>query len=419
MISAREAALNALDAITRDDAYTTLALKNHLPNALPPSDKAFASRLVRTTLENLLRIDFALNSFIKSARGSVRNILRLGACQLLYMDTKGYAAVSESVALAKKRKPHAAGFVNATLRALERGKDGIAYPRAQNAQSLSIAASYPLWICEKYVADFGYSFAEALLTTRAPEGTHVRRNPLKMDKDAFENGLLEQGLAFDHGDLDDAYRISGFSDIENSLPYREGWLAVQSLSAMRAMQAIGFTQGDRLLDCCAAPGGKSAYAAALAQGKLDITAWDIHPHRVEMMKKNFRRLGVRAHAQVRDALVGDSSHFESFDIVLLDAPCTAMGLMAHSPDIRYKRKPEDITELVSLQKALIAVCSAYVKKGGILAYMTCSINKEENEGVVDAFLSTAPNFSLRETPVTLYPHQCGSDGFFYAIMRKR
>ena len=419
MISAREAALNALNAITRDGAYTALALKNHLPQSLKQSDKAFASRLVRTTLENLLRIDFALSGFVKSARGSLRNILRLGACQLLYMDIKGYAAVSESVTLAKKRKPHTAGFVNAAMRSLERGRDTIVYPCGQDAQSLSIASSCPLWICEKYITDFGYSFAEALLSARADESTQVRCNTLKISCDAFETALLDEGLAFEHGDVPDAYRIKGYADIENSRPYREGWLAVQSHSAMRAVQAIDIKKTDKLLDCCAAPGGKSAYASALSGGRLDITAWDIHPHRVDMMRRNFERLGISAHIKTRDALNADMSLTEAFDVVVLDAPCSAIGLMAHSPDIRYRRKLSDINALVDLQQNLIEICSGYVKKNGRLAYMTCSINKEENESVVYPFLARSPRFSLIGQPVTLYPHQCGSDGFFYAIMRKK
>ena len=173
-----------------------------------------------------------------------------------------------------------------------------------------------------------------------------------------------------------------------------------------------------MLDCCAAPGGKSAYAAALANGRIDLTAWDVHEHRVDMMRRNFERLGVRAHVQKKDAAVPDGSLAESFDVVLVDAPCSAMGLMAHSPDVRYARKQKDIAQLAALQSKLLSVCSAYVKKGGKLVYMTCSINKEENENVADDFLRKQPRFKHMMPPVTLYPHQCGSDGFFYAVMRK-
>lgn len=420
-MNAREAALNTLTAITRDGAYTSLALKNHLPSSMPDDDRRFASLLVRTTLENLLRIDYALEGFIKSKRvhGIIRNILRLGACQLLFLETQGYAAVNESVALAKKRKPPTAGFVNAVLRALVKEKDAITYPKGNDAQSLSVNLSYPLWICEKYIADFGFDFTKKLLSAKAPLTTHVRCNTLKIDTHGFEKALNETGLEYQSGSLDGAYAVSGLTDMENLTLYKKGLMAVQSESAMRAVLAIGISKGDKILDCCAAPGGKSAYAAALTDGQIDITAWDIRQHRVDMMRKNFDRLGVNASTEIMDASIQKAPLLGSYDVVLLDAPCSAMGLMAHSPDIRYVRKPHDIKELSVLQSSILSACSGYVKTGGIFAYMTCSINKEENEDVVSAFLESNKDFVLSEPSVTLYPHLCNSDGFFYAIMRKR
>lgn len=418
MITAREAALNALDAITRDGAYTALALKKHLPGTLSTEDNRFATRLVRTTLENLLKIDYALNTFIKSARGVVRNILRLGACQLLFMDTQSYAAVNESVALAKKYKPYSAGFVNAALRSLEKGKDTIEYPQGKTAHALSVKYSYPLWICEKYIKDFGYEFTEGLFSAKASHATHVRMNTLKTNKEDFEAALEKQGLSYKKSGVADGYEVSALSDIENTALYRDGLFAVQSESAMRAVEGVGIKPSSKLLDCCAAPGGKSAYAAALTGGNIEITAWDVHPHRVEMMKKNFYRLNVKARAELHDACEPMTSLYNCFDVVLVDAPCSAMGLMASSPDIRFQRKKEDIDSLSQLQIKLLKSCASYVKIGGKIAYMTCSINKEENENVVDAFLNSTDIFALEKPPVTFYPHLSGSDGFYFAVMRK-
>jgi len=420
-MNARLAALNALTAILRDGAYTSLALKSHIPKDMTSEDRRFASLLVRTTLENLLRIDYALEGFINTARvhSITRNILRLGACQLLFLQTQSHAAVSESVLLIKKRKPQVAGFVNAVLRALDRSKDHIVYPSGETAKALSVLYSYPLWICEKYIADFGFGFTEKLLGAKAPSSTHVRMNALKTDTHRFENELIAQQLEFQKSGECGGYALKGFTDIEDSDLFKNGWLAVQSESAMHAVKALDIKKGDKLLDCCAAPGGKSAYAAALAEGDLQITAWDVHKHRTEMMRKNFDRLGVFAKVQTRDAAIFDASFADSFDTVLIDAPCSAMGLMAHSPDVRYARKPHDITQLASLQSSILSVCSSYVKIGGKLAYMTCSINKEENEDVLSSFLSKNPDFDIAAKPVTLYPHLCGSDGFFYAVMVKK
>ncbi len=421
-MNAREAAYNALSAVLREGAYTSLALKKNIPSSFSAEDRHFVSLLLRTTLENLIRIDYALEGFIKSGRvhGSVRNILRLGACQLLFMDTHGYAAVNESVSLAKKIKPQTSGFVNAVLRALDKGKDQIEYPTGKDVKSLSVQASYPEWICEKYIKDFGYDFANDLLTHKASVATSVRMNALKTDEQAFLAELHALGVMVKNRPVPDAYAISGLTNIENLDIFSSGRMAVQSESAMRAVLALDAKKGDKLLDCCAAPGGKSAYAAALTGNDIAITAWDAHEHRVDMTRKNYERLGVlHATAEIHDARVFKPDLEGQFDVVLVDAPCSAMGLMAHNPDIRYARRVEDIESLSRLQLEILTVCARYVKRGGTLGYMTCSINKEENENITDAFISGADGFAYCKPPETLYPHQCGSDGFFYAVMRRQ
>lgn len=420
-MNARRAAYNVLTAVTRDGAYISLALKEHIPSELSDEDKRFASLLVRTTMENLLRIDYTLSRFITSGRvhGSVKNVLRLGACQIMFMDTEGYAAVSESVELVKRIKPQTSGFVNAVLRALLKGKDDIAYPSGEDAFSLSIASSYPQWICEKYIADFGYDFAKDLLMYKHPAGTAVRMNTLRTDAERFTAELSNLGLRYSQGSIENSYIIQGLTDVENTDIYKNGWIAVQSESAMRAVLDTGIERGMKLLDCCAAPGGKSAYAAALASNTLDITAWDKHEHRVDITIKNYERLGViNARADVRDAAEYEPAYSGSFDVVMVDAPCSAMGLMAKSPDIRYSRSKEDIASLTETQYGILSVCAEYVKPGGKLAYITCSINKEENEQVTNRFLAANGSFKYDMPPKTLYPHQCGSDGFYIAVMNR-
>lgn len=419
-MTARRAAYDALAAVMQDGAYISLALKKHIPSSLSDEDKRFVTRLVRTTLENLLRIDYALSGFIKGrVHGSIRNILRLGACQLMYMDTADYAAVGESVALAKKIKPQLAGFVNAVLRALASGKDAIVYPQGENAQALSIETSYPVWICEKYIRDFGYAFTHALLTYHGKDGTAIRCNIIKTDAASLEREMDRHGLECARGNVPDAYIVKGLTDIENLDIYRNGWIAVQSESAMRAVLAAEPVAGEKLLDACAAPGGKSAYASALAGNKLDITAWDIHQHRVDMTNKNYVRLGVEnAKVVLHDASVFAPEYANAFDCVIVDAPCSAMGLMAGSPDIRYSRKPEDITALNVKQLEILQTCARYVKPNGRLAYFTCSINKEENEAVTERFLSENAAYAYMKPPETIYPHIGGSDGFYIAVMKR-
>lgn len=421
MISARRAAYNALTAVTKDGAYTSLALKEHIPSDMPEDSKRFASLLMRTTLENLIRIDYALDKFIKSGRvhGSVRNVLRLGACQLMFINTKDYAAVSESTNLIKGIKPQLSGFVNGVLRSLADSIDKIEWPSGKNAQALSVAYSYPVWICKKYISDFGYDFTEKLLSYQSSKNTVIRLNILRSNSDDLEKELSKIGVGFEKGVIENTYKVTGISDIENLDMFKKGWFAVQSESSMKAVLSAGIQQGMKLLDCCAAPGGKSAYAAALAGNTLKITAWDVHEHRVEMMKKNFERLGVKnAKPYVHDSGVFVSELKKNFDIVMVDAPCSSMGLMAKSPDIRLSRKPEDIESLSKKQLELLSVCSQYTKSGGTLAYYTCSINKEENEEVTDKFISANNEFEYIKKE-TLYPHICGSDGFYISVMRRK
>ena len=420
-MTARRAAYNALTAVTRDGAYTSLALKKHVPASLSQEDRRFATFLVRTALENLLRIDYALSGFIRAKRvhGSVRNILRLGACQLMFVDTADYAAVGESVALAKQIKPQTAGFVNAVLRALATGSDSIEYPQGENARALSVETSYPEWMCEKYISDFGYEFTHSLLSYRDVGGTALRLNTIKTDAASLENELDRLGLKIERGSVPDAYIVKGLTYIENLDIYRDGWIAVQSESAMRAVLTTQPQAGEKLLDACAAPGGKSAYAAALACNRLDITAWDVHPHRVDMTTKNYARLGVaNAEVVLHDASVYASEYEEAFDCVIVDAPCSAMGLMASNPDIRYSRKPEDIAALSAKQFDIVSTCARYVKPGGRLAYFTCSINKEENEAVTERFLRENTAYMYIKEPVTIYPHVSRSDGFYIAVMKR-
>ncbi len=419
-MTARRAAYDALTAVTQGGAYTSLALKQHIPPSLQEADRRFAVMLVRTALENLLRIDYALSGFIKGrVHGSIRNVLRLGACQLLYMDTAEYAAVGESVSLAKQIKPQASGYVNAVLRALNSCKDDIKYPQGENAKALSVEASCPEWICEKYMKDFGYEFAHALLTCRSADGTAVRVNALKTDAESIEKEFGALGLSFSRGSAPGAYLVKGLSDIENMDIYRGGRIAVQSESAMRAVLAAALKPGEKLLDACAAPGGKSAYAAALAGNRLEITAWDIHAHRVDMTNRNYERLGVAsAKAVLRDAAVYASEYERAFDCVIVDAPCSAMGLLASSPDIRYSRKPEDIAALGEKQFEILSNCARYVKAGGRLAYFTCSLNREENEAVTERFLRENEAYAYAKPPETIYPHTSGSDGFYIAVMKR-
>ena len=247
----------------------------------------------------------------------------------------------------------------------------------------------------------------------------VRLNTLKATPDELENALIKLKLEFSTGRLPQTYVVKSMTGIETLDIFNNGWIAIQSESAMTAVRTVPFEPGQKLLDACAAPGGKSAYAAALMDNTLNIVAWDIRPHRVDLMDRNFARLGI-AHARtaLQDARKYEPCLVSAFDIVMVDAPCSAMGLMARNPDIRYVRKPEDIVSLRQTQSEILGTCANYVRTGGTLSYLTCSINKEENEGITDVFLSQTDAFEYAEPPKTMFPHIDGSDGFYIAVMKR-
>ena len=242
-VSARKAAYDTLNAVLRDGAYTGLALKKNIPAELSDEDRRFATRLVKTVLENLLYIDYTLDVMITSKRvhSSVRNVLRLGACQILFMDTADFAAVNESVKLIKKVKPQMSSFVNGVLRNLQRKKDDIEYPKGSGANALSIRYSYPEWICDKFIADFRLEFTEKLLSYKTPEGTFLRDNTIK--KGSLTEELDKMQLKYEMSDIKDSYIVYGLTSIDDTDIYKNGKIAVQSKSAMKAVLSAGIKPG--------------------------------------------------------------------------------------------------------------------------------------------------------------------------------
>ena len=227
-----------------------------------------------------------------------------------------------------------------------------------------------------------------------------------------------------HWDTNSIRLEHGF-DIASFPAFGEGKCTVMGESAMLACRALGDPAGLRVLDACAAPGGKSAYLASLAKNKIDLTCFELHPHRKELLEKTLTRLHVTANIIQKDASEYDPCFERVFDGVLIDAPCSGLGLLSDKPDIRYSKSDSDITALVSLQSKILDTCARYVRPGGVLIYATCTISRRENEAQIDSFLLTHPDFSLEKIPVPLendgqiqlLPQIHDTDGFFIARMR--
>ena len=355
-MNARRLALEILLDVTDRGAYANLRLKA-LPEAIDAHAKKRVTALVYTALDHLIYIDWLLSHFIKGAQKPVvRGILRLGVSELIYFHVPAHAAVSEYVSLARSMgKAALSGFVNAVLRNVDRAVRGDALPPLpeEPCERLSIRYSYPLWLVTEWTAQYGAAFTERLLgapptgmSVRAqhPCSTHmlagllpVAATPGRFDENCL---LLEKGI--------DVAALPAFSD---------GHMAVQGQSAMLACRALGDCTGKRVLDACAAPGGKSAYIASLCRNDVRLTCMELHPHRKALLDRTLSRLRVQAETICHDAAVWVPAFDRLFDAVLLDAPCSGLGLLRDKPDIRYAKTDASVKALAAVQQTLLDVCA--------------------------------------------------------------
>lgn len=413
MLSVRRAALESLIRILEDQAYTNLALKE-AAKTVADKDVPFLYALVNETVLRTSHADYLLAHYCKRQKRAVRNLLRMGVTELLWLDTPAHAVVNESVNLCREiGKSDSANLVNAVLRRIERERDALPPLPEDPLHRLSIRYGFPEFLVSEWLCVYGESETEALLSA-APVGTVVRAQapyttdelktalpvasvPCRLDPNGL---LLEEGFDFQSDPL-----------------FRAGKYTVQSEGAMLICRALGDVRNRKVLDACAAPGGKTAYLASLSENSADLTAWELHPHRKELMDAAFRRLHVNASTACIDASVFVPSCAEAFDAVLLDVPCSGFGLLADKPDVRLHKSKETVDALVETQKTILSVCSRYVRKGGILVYATCTISKRENEDQIRAFLNSNTEFKPEEER-QLLPDRDGTDGFYYARLRR-
>ena len=415
----RELALSILREITENDAFSDLAVKNGLaPSKLPPRDKALATALVYGTVQHLRFIDFQLESVsarpLASLTPDIRNILRLAVYQIRFMDRiPARAAVDEAVKMAKRHAYSAASFVNGVLRSLLR--KGWSYPKKLRAR-LGVTYSFPDWLVKLWIEQFGAPECEKLLeASNAVPPISVRVNPLKSSPDSVlalckgEAAQTENGLYIEEP-----------ANIAETPMFYNGWFSVQDTGAQMASITLAPVSGDRVLDVCAAPGGKTTHMAELMENEGSVTAWDIHPHRVELIRKNAERLGLtNVKAEVHDARILDPDHMWKYDKVMVDVPCSGLGIIRKKPDIKWRRIPDDLESLTVEQASILETASYYVKRGGMLLYCTCTLNKKENEDIVDDFLRLHSEYEKAAEYRTLLPHVDNTDGFFIAKLRKR
>ena len=437
-MGARETALNVLIACRKEGAWSNGILKTYLSrDRLDRREAALAARLCYGVLQNRIKLDFYLEQLLtgklKQLHPAVRDVLHLGLYQLYETDRiPDSAAVNESVTLVKKYCPKmqsAPGLVNGVLRNAIRSRDNLRQP-----ESMWQKYSHPQGLTELFRAYVGEDKLEAMLRANnsAPK-TFAQVNTLKISPEELQQVLQGEGVAAElHPWLRDCLILSETGSLERLDSFQKGLFYIQDPAAKLSVLCAKIPREEvQILDCCAAPGGKSFAAAILAGGKAHITSCDIHSHKALLIEKGAQRLGLTGiTAMEQDASVQNPQWVGKMDVVIADVPCSGYGIIRKKPDIRYK-DPDSMKELPQLQLSILSNQAAYVKPGGVLMYSTCTLVRRENEGVVEKFLKQNPDFTLEklELPdifpenttgmLTLVPGEYDTDGFFICRLRRK
>lgn len=440
-MDAREAALLTLNTCQRQGGWSEGVLKKQLATSgLDSRDAALATQLCFGVLQNQMLLDFYLSKFsnlpLKRMEGKVVQALRIGAYQLLFLDKiPDSAAVNSAVSMTKThcKNPRAAGMVNGILRSLQRNLDKLpVIPKDDPIVYLSTRYSHPEWFVKEFYHTLGTEeIASFLDADNQQPPMSVMVNTTKIGQNELISELTQCGVDVQmHPWLDNCLYLSKTGNLESLRAFTEGWFYVQDPASRMAVEALAPCSGGRHLDCCAAPGGKSFAAAIYMKNQGEVISCDLHPHKKKLIQAGAQRLGLNCiQAQTLDAKIYKQEWENSFDTILVDAPCSGLGVIRKKPDIRYK-DPEPLLELPLIQYDILSNVSRYLKQGGTLVYSTCTVRTSENEDVVHRFLQENPQFTLvpfdlpdgietsRDGMVTLWPHRHGTDGFFIAKLRK-
>jgi len=478
--NARAGAFEILTQI-EEGGYTNVTLDAYLEGPgkeLSGPDKRLLTELVQGVVKRRLTLDWIIDQRMHRQdrlQAGPRILLRLGLYQLCFLDrVPARAATFETVELARRRyHGGVASLVNGVLRGYLRDKDELAWPDEQEdpAEHLSVCYSHPRWMVERWLERYGFENTKKYCAfNNEPPQLWLRTNTLKITPQSLAEVLDAEGRRTRPGDYaPEAFALLDAQGIRGLAAYRDGLFAVQDESSMMAAHGLRPAPGQRVLDVCAAPGGKTTHLAQLMGDEGEITAWDVHPHRVELIRENQRRLGIRCiEAAVRDAAVagvfngaatpgagGDGSsgsigsissigsigsvaNRRLFDCILVDAPCSGLGVLRRRADARWNRQPDDIPALAAVQEKLLQNALAMLAPGGRLLYSTCTTEPEENRLLVEKVLGAHPGYrkgslslpvvraenrALLPEPATdwdmqFLPFRHGMEGFYMALLER-
>lgn len=446
---AREIALKVLYEINEDGAYSNIALDSNLKQArkiltreqLNQRDVGFISEIVYGTVSWKLTIDEVIKKYsnikIKKISPWILNILRMSIYQILFLDkVPKSAAVNEGVNLSKRYGHRASSnFVNAILRKVDKKDYDAFFEIEDDVERISKTTSMPVWIVEELLKQNTMMEVQQICeASNLKPKLSARINVLKTKKTMLVEELEKENIKVEEANIEDFIFLEGVKNIEGIKAFREGRFTVQDEAAGLIPVVLNPKPNEKVLDACSSPGGKTTYMAELMQNQGEIQAWDLHEHRVDLVDRALNRLGITiVETKVKDATMYEEEYKEYFDKILLDVPCLGIGVLKRKPEIKWKRKKEDIKEITRIQEKILENCSKFLKEGGELVYSTCSILKHENEEIIQKFIKNNPRFEVEENCeikqeffkkfvrnskfIQVYQNE-KTDGFFICKMRK-
>lgn len=428
---ARNLALKILYDINEKKAYSNIVLDKYINknrDELSNLDIGFISELVYGVITWKLTLEYIVQKYskikIKKMSEWVKNILMLGAYQIIFLDkVPKSAAVSESVNLCKKYNYKSANFVNAILRKIEKSDYQNIDDIKEINKRISLKTSMPEWFVEKLINEYGEKEALEICNNLnlRPNNT-VRINRLKENIEIVNQSIL-----------DDFRTITGTKNIVKMPEYINGNISIQDESAGLSSFILNPKEGETVLDACSAPGGKTTYLAEIMNNTGSIVAWDIYEERLKQVDENAKRLGINIiKTEVKDASIYDKAYDKKFNKILLDVPCLGLGVIRRKPDIKWNRNEENIDEITKIQYQILKTCSKYLKDDGILVYSTCSILKEENINIIEKFLEEEEfeivdisdkvkkdfKYVNEKNTIELFPNE-KHDGFYIACLKRK
>ena len=440
MMTSREAAFKAVTAYKNSGAWSEIYLDNLFKaESISGRDAALANNIALGTIQNFYFLDYCISEYcktpIKKLHPVVHTILQISAYQILFLSrVPQSAAVNEGVDLCKKYAfTKASGLVNAVLRRISENRASLFQVRADSLESfLSIRYSHPMWLVDELIKTIGPNETEQFLATNnTPADITVQTNFLKTTDKSVADRFSDLGIDFDQDPrIQGSFHIRGTGRLDSIDIFSEGLIYVQDMSAYASVMASEPKPGMRVLDVCAAPGGKSVSCGILMNNEGSIISCDIHDKKLGRILDNASRMGIGIiETRQADGRVFIPEYESSFDIVIADVPCSGFGVIRKKPEIRYKTD-EDTAGLCNVQLDILKNASRYVRPGGILIYSTCTVLKRENEDIIFEFLKHDDSFILDSFSVgnfvnsnsgyvTIWPQRTGTDGFFISKLRRK